>query len=259
MLAEPITADAIAALPVEQRGREITLALVRSKDWLAIAVRSTDPGPVEEFKAWAATVEEMTRQKGLGKEIQLDAQEMVRRAERGLGLIAQERVAAGLDRGDGQRDTIANQYHSAPAPAGGRSSLRERTPIKKEYGDIRDMTVGVSDEVFNEVIEESRDEGNLSRQNVAAKARERSGRPPRGTPRESEESREYEVEVDGESVCYPYVFREEKVKQVDAWALAGSNMIPELSVYERNFMLQVILKLDGELRKIPIQVQENAT
>jgi hypothetical protein len=121
------------------------------------------------------------------------------------------------------------------------------------------MTVGVSDEVFDEVIDEAREEGNLTRRNVAAKARERSGRPPRGTPREFEESREYEVEVDGESVCYPYVFREEKVKQVDAWALAGSNMIPELSVYERNFMLQVILKLDGELRKVPIQVQENAT
>jgi hypothetical protein len=67
------------------------------------------------------------------------------------------------------------------------------------------------------------------------------------------------VEVTGETNCEPWLYRDEKLKQIDAWALAGSNMIPELSVYERNFMLQVILKLDGELRKIPVQVQENAT
>jgi hypothetical protein len=46
------------------------------KSWLAVATKGTDPTPVAEFKAWAATVAEMTRQKGLSEEIQLDAQEI---------------------------------------------------------------------------------------------------------------------------------------------------------------------------------------
>lgn len=90
--------------------------------------------------------------------------------------------------------------------------------------------------------------------------REAARESPKETHRSPEEppSREYEVEV-GKPVCYPYVFRDDQVKAVSDWGFAGSALIPGLSVDERNYMIEVIVKLEGELKKVPIQVQESTT
>ena len=171
--------DDIAALPAEQRGQMITRALVESKSWLAVATKGTDPTPVAEFKAWAATVAEMTRQKGLSEEIQLDAQEMVRRAERGIGLVVKQGQEAGVVRKAGERDApTANQHGSNLGPVNNvdRSSPGDFFANKREAVDSRDMTAGVSEEDFEEAIEEAREERNLTRRNVARKTRARSGR-----------------------------------------------------------------------------------
>jgi hypothetical protein len=172
--------DDIAALPAEQRGQMITRALVESKSWLAVATKGTDPTPVAEFKAWAATVAEMTRQKGLSEEIQLNAQEMVRRAERGIGLVVKQGQEAGVVRGSGDRINPANQHGPSAATNNVKSSEspspKDFFANNREYVDANDMTTGVSEEDFEEAIEEAREERNLTRRNVARKTRERSGR-----------------------------------------------------------------------------------
>lgn len=178
--------DDIAALPVEQRGQMITKALEESKSWLAVATRGTDPTPIAEFKAWAATVAEMTRQKGLAEGIQLDALEMVRRAERGIGVAIRNGQEAGAVAVPGQsggprRDYVRNgQVVRAPADP---VQQEKRISPSTFFGGGADMsetyamTDGVSDEQFESVLDEARDERNLSRRNVARKAQGLSGGP----------------------------------------------------------------------------------
>lgn len=63
----------------------VTTYLTKARDWLAQAVENTGPEQIAAAKAEIATAAEATKQLGLSKEIQLDAQEMVRRAEYALG------------------------------------------------------------------------------------------------------------------------------------------------------------------------------
>lgn len=245
VITEPIDADGIAALPPELRGQAVTLALAQSKEWLTVATRSTDPTRVQEFKMWAAAVEEMTRQKKLSEEIQLDAQEMLRRAERGVALVQAEMDRAGLLRGAGRPEKIPHivkDFESA-------SSLYSNT---REYVDAQDMARGVSDEDFEDVIQEERaaPKPNMSRRNIARKSRERSGR--EVIPRNTRPAR-FEVDV-GDSACAPPVLREDMIREISEWGFAGRDLIPALSVDERNYMIQVLVKLEGELRTSPVTV-----
>lgn len=174
--------DEIAALPAEQRGELITRALVESKSWLAVATKGTDPTPIAEFKAWAATVAEMTRQKGLAEEIQLDALEMVRRAERGIGLAIRNGQEAGEIRRQGSH---AGNQHTAGKPGINRDS-KGVSPYQFASSDeltgngagIYHLTDGVTDEQFEDALDEAREERNLARANVARKAKSKSGHHP---------------------------------------------------------------------------------
>lgn len=160
--------DEIAELPPQQRGELITHALVESKQWLAVATKGTDPTPVAEFKAWAATVAEMTRQKGLAKEIQLDAQEMVRRAERGIGLTIRNGQATGdiqPNGGDRRSDETRYPDEKSERPMASTDFLRPGNEMTQTY----DLTDGVTDEQFEEALEDAREEGNVSRANVIRK------------------------------------------------------------------------------------------
>ena len=165
----PVTSpDEIAALPDEQRGQLITRALVESKSWLAVATKGTDPAPIAHFKAWAATVAVMTRQKCLAEEIQLDALEMVRRAERGIGLAVRNGQEAGHLAKPGQwthstRDGETSSGLASPTEAAG-------VKYRSELSSLYRLSDGVSDEDFEEVLAEAREDKNLSHNNVARKA-----------------------------------------------------------------------------------------
>lgn len=152
----------IANLPVEQRGQLITRALVESKQWLAVATKGTDPTPIAHFKAWAATVAEMTKQKGLAEDIQLDALEMVRRAERGIGVAIRNGQEAGTIVKQGEigngRSSREEHLHASDFFAGGGTQT-------ETYA----MTDAVSDDQFEDALEEAREEKNLSRRNVVRK------------------------------------------------------------------------------------------
>ena len=65
---------AIEALDPEQRSVAVTRMLSEARSWLAHAVEASEPQAISEFKAAMATVAEATKQLGLSKSIQLDAQ-----------------------------------------------------------------------------------------------------------------------------------------------------------------------------------------
>jgi hypothetical protein len=172
------TPDEIAALPDEQRGQMITRALVESKSWLAVATKGADPAPIAEFRAWAATVAEMTRQKGLAEEIQLDALEMVRRAERGIGMAIRNGQEAGEIATTAESKSYAGKVRHQQLDE---IDLLQRKPTPSDFVGIHQLspndgtgiyalTDGVTDDVFEDVLIEARQEKNLTRANVARKA-----------------------------------------------------------------------------------------
>lgn len=164
--------DEIANLPAEQRGQLITRALVESKQWLAVATKGTDPTPIAHFKAWAATVAEMTKQKGLAEDIQLDALEMVRRAERGIGLA----IRNGQESGDIRKPVSGDgRFHGNRHTKASQVPLENLTSPSDFFSgggtqhETYAMTDGVSEEQFEDALEEAREEKNLSRRNVVRK------------------------------------------------------------------------------------------
>lgn len=153
----------------------VTRALEESRSWLAVAMKGTDPTPIAEFKAWAATIEEATRQKKLGREIELDAAEMVRRAERGIGVAVRRGQEAGqiAKRGD---------IGAAPRPeyAGGGipGALRGGDLVRPDafFSNHNERSLAYSfaepsEEEFEEALAEAKSEGNLSQRNLARKVR----------------------------------------------------------------------------------------
>lgn len=166
----------------------VTKALQESRSWLAVAMRGTDPTPIAEFKAWAATIEEATRQKKLGREIELDAAEMVRRAERGIGVAIRNGQKAGEIGTERDRRVYAGRVSAAK-----RAGLHGDTPVVDRPTFITDivspdewssndagighLTDGVTDEQFDAAVTQAKAEGNLSRANVVRKVKGETPKP----------------------------------------------------------------------------------
>lgn len=164
---------ALDAMEPATREVAVTHMLSEARQWLAHAVESTGPQQIADFKAFVATVEESTRQLNLSKDIQLDATEMVRRAERGIGVAIRRGQDAGEIRRRGQG--------GAPAPGsqGPRSDTTLSSPedfashasLASNGTGIYQMTDGVSDQQFDSAITEAKAEGNLGRANLVRKIR----------------------------------------------------------------------------------------
>lgn len=145
-------------------GAFVVAALDRAKAWLATA-SSTDLPDVVENKRRAEAIRCYVAQKELGKDAELAATEIVRRAERRIGQLIREGQEAGAIR---SRATSARKQP-------GDSGLISPTEIVPEHelggngGGIYAMTDGVSDEEFEDAIDEAKAEKNLSRANVVRK------------------------------------------------------------------------------------------
>lgn len=169
------TADEIATLPAQDRAVMVTNALHESKQWLAVATKGTDPTPIVEFKAWAATVAEMTKQKRLAGEIQADALEMLRRAERGIGQAVRNGQEAGTISTPGGLGPVHTPGVRGSSPRSNQDRGDSPPSPKGFVGsgqvghEVYSMTDGVTDEDFEDAITEAREEGNLSRANVVRK------------------------------------------------------------------------------------------
>jgi len=170
---------ALRTLDGAAQAAAVTAMLSHSRTGLLAAIAAQDIPQIVEWKAKAAAIQEIAKQVRLGKDMQLDAAEFVRRAERGLGVAIREGQAKGeiAQKGDSsgpRADYLrgGKTVHVDPLP-------QEKKPSPSDYlgpagqiqHEIYTMTDGVSDEQFEEAIAEARAEGNISRRNVARKAK----------------------------------------------------------------------------------------
>lgn len=139
---------------------------------LTTALDQMPIGEVVNLKAKVATVQTATRELGMSKEAQELAAEAVRRAEWTLrrATVRAQETGEMSTRESNLRNNARNDGTSTstlPKP-------RDLFASESEYRDA--LAMGDLDEnQFDEVIAEAKDEGNLSRANVAKKAREKKG------------------------------------------------------------------------------------
>lgn len=181
-------------------------ACERGKTWLRQALDLGDIDQIAEIKSTAEAIRIYTISKNYSEDAKVSATELVRRAEGGLGRATRKGQEDDWIRGKGENnrsDLIRN-----PDIDDTRVPNRVEPGKYVGYGQARvdtyAMVDGVSEEAFEEVIAEAKAEGNLSRANVARKARARAdgrawadGRPfpappnddGRGRPRRGRSSR----------------------------------------------------------------------
>ncbi len=143
----------------------IILSCERAKEWLAAALANDDIEQIVELKSQAEAIRVYTMQKQLGKDAELSASEIVRRAERCIGLAIRKGQEAGRILKPGQ--------HASNVRAANISRIIEVTGTQRStlsQGPYA-LSDSVSDEAFDAAIEEAKAEGNLSRANVVRKVR----------------------------------------------------------------------------------------
>lgn len=152
----------------------VTDYLTKARNWLSTAVEKSTPLGIAGAKVEIAVAAEATKQLGLSKEIQDEAAEMVRRAEYTLRKAVTKAQEAGeiVSRED---NLIRGNSRNAP------SDISRATPSEffsgpAEHRDANAMGA-LEPHQFEAVLHEAKAEGNLSRANVARKAREATGSP----------------------------------------------------------------------------------
>lgn len=155
----------------------VVQACQRAKAWLREALEHGEIEQIAEIKSQAEAVRVYTTQRQLGKDAQLAAAEIVRRAERGIGVAIRRgqetgeiakrgdrvgRGASGVDAGN--PNDRCDDHLGSPG-----SFFRHAD----ERADTYAMTDGVSDASFEDALCEAKAEGNLSRANVVRKIRQR--------------------------------------------------------------------------------------
>jgi transposase len=160
----------------------VVAACERAKAWLEEALEHGEIERIAEVKSQAEAVRAYTAQKQLGKDAQLAAAEIVRRAERGIGLAIRRGQQNGQIAKRGDRGSRGSAGIHGGNPGDRRGDHLESAAGFFRHGDERAdayaMTDGVSDTDFEDALGEARAEGNLSRANVVRKIRQRRGDPP---------------------------------------------------------------------------------
>jgi hypothetical protein len=160
----------------------VVQACERAKVWLQRALEHGGIEQIAEIRSQAEAVRVYTAQKQLGKDAQLAAAEIVRRAERGIGLAIRRGQRNGQIARRGERGS-----RGAPGVHGGNPGDRRGDHLGSpapffRHGDERAdgyaMADGVCDTDFEDALGEAKAEGNLSRANVVRKIRQRRGHPP---------------------------------------------------------------------------------
>jgi hypothetical protein len=125
--------------------------------------RGDEPRQIPALKAEAIRV--YTAQKQLGKDAELSAAEIVRRAERGLGIA----VKRGQEEGTVMTNADGPAVRDDLRALGTKIRTGDVFPEPKERRDAYSLAA-TPDDQFEEAITEARAEGNLSRANVVRKA-----------------------------------------------------------------------------------------
>lgn len=171
--------SALQRLDVDSQARSVTVLLSHARTGLLAAIAAQDLPGIVEYKQKAHAITEISKQLRLGKELQLDAAEFLRRAERGLGVAIRQGQANGTIETPAEGKARAGRNrHSADCA---RQSADKPRPL--DFASATELsgsgaTPGayaladnVSDSQFDDAIDEAKAEGNLSRKNVARKVR----------------------------------------------------------------------------------------
>jgi len=157
---------------LDPQSREVAMLgmLEQAHTWLAHAVETSAPArDIADFKAFIATAADAAKRLKVSKEIQVDAEVMVRRSERALG----QSIRGGQEAGE-----IRTRESSLKpgGPAGKSSYTPSSLPSPREFfhhdderSDTYAMTDDVNDDDFETALTEAKDEGNVSRANVVRK------------------------------------------------------------------------------------------
>lgn len=146
--------------------QSVLICCERAKAWLAQCLADDAIEAIVETKSQAEAIRVYTLQKELGKDAELAATEIVRRAERCIGLAIRKGQAEGriAKRGDvGARGGEAGSARGADLAKP--SEIASETDRKAAYR----MTDSITDAQFDEAIETAKAEKNLSRANVKRK------------------------------------------------------------------------------------------
>lgn len=157
--------------------------LEHAKEWLTSALaRDAEIPEVREFKALVAMIHTYTVQKQLGKDMELVAAELVRRAERRIGVSIRRGQEAGTigtpsdakaHAGRVRQQKVYN-YPLPPHPPFP-SEIAPGEPLALNKAGIYHLTDGVADEQFEAALAAAKAEGNLSRRNVVKLVRNLTG------------------------------------------------------------------------------------
>ncbi len=164
------------------RAAFVVAACERAREWLRQALEGGEIEEIAEVRSQAEAVRVYTRQKQLGRDAELAAAEIVRRAERGIGVAIRRAQREGriARRGDRGGRGAPGVYGGNPGDTRG-DHLGSAGPFFKHPGERAGayaMTDGVCDTDFESALADAKAEGNLSRANVVRKVRERRGDPP---------------------------------------------------------------------------------
>lgn len=166
-LSLPATSDLDALTDPAQR---IVLSCERAKVWLQEALAGDQMEQIIEIKSQAEAIRVYTVQKQLGRDAELAAAEIVRRAERCIGLAIERGRDAGTILRRGQ--TKAKMSKSTTPPASARDLIGSGELYGSgEHPGIHHLAVNVTDAAFDAAITEAKAEKNLSRANVARKVK----------------------------------------------------------------------------------------
>lgn len=149
-------------------GKRIELACRQACEWLK-AGTDIPLEAVVETRAQAAAVAAFTMQKRLGKDAELAALEVQRRAERGIGLAVRRAQEAGEIRGQGSRSDTGKGSAKPLAHEAAGFTRHSMVPIFA-------VTDGVTDDDFENAVESAKAEGDLSRATVIRKVGRQWGR-----------------------------------------------------------------------------------
>jgi hypothetical protein len=170
---------------VERAGDPAALVVAACERAGALLREALAAGEIEriaEVRSQAEAVRVYTRQRQLGREAELAAAELVRRAERGIGVAIRQAQQQGQIAKRGDRGS-----RGAPGMRGGNPGdtrgdhLGSAAPFFKhpsERAGAYAMADGATDGKFEAALAAARAEGNLSRANVVRKIGQHNARPP---------------------------------------------------------------------------------
>jgi hypothetical protein len=144
-------------------GEFVVLSCERAKEWLTKCIEHGEIEQIVELKSQAEAIRVYTTTKQLGRDAELAAAEIVRRAERGIGLAVRMGQANGSIRPPSKSvgNSTSRRDVDVPSPQEATGGM----PLAS-LSAVYDLTDGISDEEFDEVIAEAKADGNLSRANV---------------------------------------------------------------------------------------------